>query len=311
MTMFNSILAVYDGAIGSDAVLMKAVGLARATGAQLEIAGLFCDAPQTSSRMAEAAKCLDRIVPWVRQEGVDGVSTRVLAGTFHVEITRQVLRAGHDLVIASPETGRNAKVLAFGSTAASLIRKCPCPVWIVGSSQSPQRSWNGDILAAIQPSRALAEKICSVAAALARATNARLHVVHCWDVEDGNEAIMLRSEIRDATKHAILLKHEQMRRQEVERVLARCGQSAADVQIHLPRAAAGTSIVELAEKLDAATVVMGTDGQAGISSLVLGNAVERVRPFLRCDVVAVKPDEFRTPIPAPETSPERMRLYAH
>jgi len=310
--MFNHILAVYDGAIGSDAVLMKATGLARATGAQLAIAGLLCDGPQTSSRIAEAEKCLNRIVPWVRQEGVDAVSTRVLAGTPHEEITRQVLRAGHDLVIASPETGRNAGMLAFGSTTANLIRKCPCPVWIVASSQSPQRSWTGDVLAAIQPSRVLAGKICAVAAALASATNARLHVVHCWDVA-GNEGDMLRSEIRDATKHAILVKHEEMHRKEVEQVVAHCGQSVANVQIHLPRAAPNSSIVELADKLHVATVVMGTDGQSGISGLVMGNAVEGVRPFLRCGVVAVKPDEFRTSIqmPALERIPERMRLHAH
>lgn len=308
--MFNHILAVYDGAVGSDAVLMKAVGLANATGAQLAVASLLSDGPQWQSRKAEAEKCLKRIVPWVRQEGVDAVSTRVLVGTPHVEITRQVLRAGHDLVLTSPESGRNGRVLGFGSPAANLIRKCPCPVWIVAPSQLPQRSWNGDVLAAIQPSRALAGKIYAAAAALARATNARLHVVHCWDV-GGNEGEMLRSEIRDATRHAILFKHEEMHREEVERVVARCGQSGAKAQIHLPRGEPTSSILELADKLHAAVIVMGTDGQAGIGSLVMGNAVERVRPFLRCDVVAVKPDEFRTSVPAPETTPERMRLHAH
>ncbi len=58
------------------------------------------------------------------------IQTRVLVGVPFLEIIREVLRNGHDLVIKSPEN-RDWLERLFGSDDMHLLRKCPCPVWII------------------------------------------------------------------------------------------------------------------------------------------------------------------------------------
>ena len=58
------------------------------------------------------------------------IETRVLIGTPFLEIIREVLCNAHDLVIKCPESldwlGR-----LLSSDDKHLLRKCPCPVWMV------------------------------------------------------------------------------------------------------------------------------------------------------------------------------------
>ena len=87
-----------------------------------------------------------RLAP-LRSEGLD-LSVQLARGSPWLEVTYAVLREGYDLVIKAA-SGSDAKRMPFiGSTAVHLIRKCPCPVWIVGDV------WEGSggrILAAIDP----------------------------------------------------------------------------------------------------------------------------------------------------------------
>ncbi len=58
------------------------------------------------------------------------VQTRVLPGIAFLEIIREVLGNGHDLVIKTPETADWLDRF-FGSDDMYLLRKCPCPVWLI------------------------------------------------------------------------------------------------------------------------------------------------------------------------------------
>ena len=57
-----------------------------------------------------------------------------------------------------------------------------------------------------------------------------------------------------------------------------------------------TAIPKIAEQLDAELVVIGTVGRVGISAALIGNTAEHVIDALNCDVLAVKPDGFESPI---------------
>ena len=52
------------------------------------------------------------------------------------------------------------------------------------------------------------------------------------------------------------------------------------------------SISEIAEKIKAELVVLGTIGRTGLSAAFLGNTAEHVIGRLNCDVLAIKPDSF-------------------
>ena len=297
---FRNILAVYDNAVGSDDVLARAIALARTTGASLTVIKPLGTSPGSLATVAEARKRIARFVPWIVQEGVDSVHTDVLVGTPYVEISCRVLQHDHDLVIVSAEAGRCLKEMFCGTTAVNLMRKCPCAVWVVKPAPAERGS---AVMAAVDaphdsPASAINAKVLDVAVAVACAQDACLHVVHSWEVH-GGEAEMLRSEIRDTTRHAILSKHETSRRDALETLLDRHRKSQVQTKVHLPRGAPHPSITTLADRLDVGLIVMGTACRVGIPGLLKGNSVERVLEAVDCDVLSVKPDDFRTPIAHP------------
>ncbi len=60
----------------------------------------------------------------------------VLCGTPFLEIIRQVLRADHDLVMTAGEPSSAIGSFFLDSTIMNLMRKCPCPVWVIKPSQT-------------------------------------------------------------------------------------------------------------------------------------------------------------------------------
>ncbi|WP_287817984.1 universal stress protein, partial [Idiomarina sp.] len=55
-------------------------------------------------------------------------------------------------------------------------------------------------------------------------------------------------------------------------------------------------IPEAAKQLDAELVVLGTIGRTGLSAALLGNTAEHVLDQLNCDVLAIKPEDFVSPL---------------
>ena len=94
------------------------------------------------------------------------IQARVLIGVPFLEVIREVLRNGHDLVIKSPEH-RDWLDRLFGSEDMHLLRKCPCPVWLIKPER--QKSYRR-ILAAVDiddaPQRALSRLILEMASFL-------------------------------------------------------------------------------------------------------------------------------------------------
>ena len=52
----------------------------------------------------------------------------------------------------------------------------------------------------------------------------------------------------------------------------------------------------VAEDVDAELVVMGTRGRNGISAALIGNTAEHVMDNINCDLLAIKPENFESPI---------------
>ena len=85
----------------------------------------------------ESSKRLESLITPLQSEGLR-VKTKVLFGTPFLEIIREVLRNGHDLVMKTAEGKSELKHMLLGSTAMHLMRKCPCPVWVVKPSRREQ-----------------------------------------------------------------------------------------------------------------------------------------------------------------------------
>lgn len=307
MKRFKKILAVYNDRVGSDDVLSHATKLALANDASLSVIDVRKQSASVPTEFVERRKRLDRIVTSIKSGGVRETTPVVVAGTPFLEIIRQVLIADHDLVVTGAEPNTTFMSYFFGSTATHLMRKCPCPVWVVKPDQQ-QRYEN--VLACVNPSadgdNELDQMIVDLALSMAERNGINAHIVHAWDVE-GADQDRIQSELPDAVRNQILKTHEAEHRARTERLLVNAPNNSAACRLHLPRAAEPQwAILDLIEKLDVDFVVLGTVSRVGIPGFLIGNTAETVLSLVKCGVITVKPRGFVSPV----TLEKRLGLAA-
>lgn len=238
------------------------------------------------------------------------VQTGVLAGVPFLEIIREVLRNGRDLVIKTPDTADWMSRL-FGSDDMHLLRKCPCPVWLIKSEAS--KSYRC-IMAAVdvddnyppaeqETRQSMNRKILQIASSLALSEFAELHVVHAWNAP--GESIMI-SGFMNMPEDQITTYIDQVRQQHEQtmnalmgEVTTRLGKEALDYlkpQIHLLKGWAHKEIPAQAQQIEADLVVMGTMARTGIPGFIMGNTAETILNQIDCSVLAIKPPGFVTPV---------------
>jgi len=226
------------------------------------------------------------------------VSSKVLIGEGFVEIIQEVLRNDHDLVVKAAESWAGVSTTWFGSNDLHLMRKCPCPVWIV----KPTRGHRYErILAAVDTDPVNSEQdklnhlIMDLATSLAQKEDSELHIVHAWDLQ-GDDWMAVRTALSE--QQIRLIKQEVCERHQVafENLLA--NYEALDVRMskHLIEGRAGMVIPEQARRHDAGLIVMGTVARTGLSGFIIGNTAENVLNQVNCSVMTVKPQGFETPI---------------
>jgi nucleotide-binding universal stress UspA family protein len=246
------------------------------------------------------------------RSGLD-IRVEVLVGDGFLEIIRAVLRNGHDLVIKPAENpGWTARL--FGSDDMHLLRKCPCPVWLTKPGEKVNY---GCILVAVdigfESENALEgglnRRLLELASSLALSDFAALHVVHAWEAigeavlrawSDKPELASMRYVEAERSRHEAAM--EQLRMH----LKANVGEEAYAYLapgFHLQRGAATRVIPELAQRLQADLVVMGTLGRVGISGLFIGNTAEAILEQIRCSVLAIKPPGFVSPVTLADRPP--------
>lgn len=250
---------------------------------------------------------LELAAPWSRNIEIQ---TRVLIGIPFLEIISEVLRNGRDLVIKTAESG-GLLDRVFGSDDMHLLRKCPCPVWLVKSKSS--KAYHR-ILAAVDvdddyPPEELNTRhllnlqILEMASSLALSEFAELHIVHAWEAI--GERAMRRAFV-GTPEEKIVAYVEEVRQQHkqslnvlTDEAISKPGQSAMEYlnpQTHLLKGSPRKEIPAFADEIEADLVVMGTVARTGISGFFMGNTAETILNRLDCSVLAVKPSGFVTPV---------------
>ena len=238
------------------------------------------------------------------------IQTKVLTGTPFLEIIREVLRNGRDLVIKIPET-RDWLERLFSSADMHLLRKCPCPVWLIKDKKP--KSYR-HILAAIdvddasppaelKSQHALNRQILEMAGSLALSDFAELHIVHAWYA--AGESTM-RGALMRTPEEKIIAYVEQVRRKHAANLDALMGEVASNLgpetvdylkpRTHLVKGWARKEIPALAKRIEADLVVMGTVGRTGVPGFIMGNTAETILNQIDCSVLAIKPSGFLTPV---------------
>jgi nucleotide-binding universal stress UspA family protein len=238
------------------------------------------------------------------------IETKVLVGTPFLEIIREVLRNGHDLVIKTAEQ-YDWLDRWFGSDDMHLLRKCPCPVWLI-KPQAPKTYRR--VLAAVdvddadtpretESRHSLNRQILEMATSLALAEFAELHIGSAWDAI--GESVM-HSAFLHTPEEEVIAYVGQVRRHHatnlddlMREVATYIGQDTLDYlkpQTHLVKGGPRKEIPALAKQIEADLVVMGTVARTGIPGFFMGNTAEAILNQINCSVLAIKPPGFTTPV---------------
>jgi nucleotide-binding universal stress UspA family protein len=322
MKRFKQILCVVEHGKQDLLALERAVSLAESNNATLTVSTVsplvttdieIADGGPVSTDLQEAIVSvkrqeLENVVQPYRERLL--IQTKVLVGISFLEIIREVLRHGHDLVIKIPDTADWLNRL-FGSDDMHLLRKCPCPVWLINSETAkPYRR----IMAAIDVSdegppeelhtrTALNRQILEMAVSLALSEFSELHIVHAWQAT-GESA--MRGAFLRTPEDKIIAYVEQVRQRHATRfdsliheVTCSMGQDAVNYlkpQAHLVKGQARKEIPALAKQLSCDLIVMGTVARTGIPGFIMGNTAETILNQIDCSVLAIKPPDFQTPV---------------
>ena len=326
MKRFNNILYVLNTEKTHQSVLERVVTLAQNNQAKLTVlstlepvtvgfgmpeGGPISADLQAAMISAKTQKLETSVAPYRRR--VD-IQTKLRVGTQFLEIIREVLQGGHDLVIKVPESMDWIDQL-FGSEDLHLLRKCPCPVWLI--KPAPQETYRR-ILAAVdiddthapaeQESRdELNQQILELASSMALSGFAELHIVHAWEAT--SESILSGELIHMPEERVIaFIEHERQKREAglnrlIRKVNNKLGQDTFGFlkpQTHLVKGQPRKEIPALAKQIEADLIVMGTVARTGVPGFIIGNTAEAILGQIECSVLALKPPGFVTPVTVDE-----------
>lgn len=308
MSQYQNILVAIDPQQDDQPALRRAVYLNQLIGGKIkaflpiydfsyEMTTLLSPDERTSMRQGVISQRSE----WIREQaqayldaGVD-IDIKVIWHNRPYEaIIQEVLAHQHDLVLKMAHQHDRLEAVIFTPTDWHLLRKCPCPMWMVKDQPWPE---GGKALVAVnlaseEPHHdALNQKLIRETVKLAESVNhTEVHLVGAYPITPINIAIELPdfdpSVYNDAIRGQHLVAMKALRQKF----------SISEEFTHVEKGLPEEVIPELSGHLGAGIVVLGTIGRTGLSAAFLGNTAEQVIDHLRCDLLAIKPDDFVSPI---------------
>jgi universal stress protein E len=208
-------------------------------------------------------------------------------------IIRAAIEGNFDLVIKSTHKHDSLKYVIFTPTDWHLLRKCPCPVLLVKDHAWPK---NSKVLAAVSAAtddtshQLLNYEIIHHACSMASLLQSDTHLVNAYPPTPINIAVEI-PEFDTVKYNADMKLHHQKSLSKLALDF-----TIDDNKTHIVEGLPENVIPQVATSLDAELVVIGTVGRTGISAALIGNTAEHVIDNLNCDLLALKPPDFISPI---------------
>jgi universal stress protein E len=314
MQRLDRILAVVDPTSEAQVGVGKAAQLAQASGATLELFACDFDPALTGQPffdtealrglrdkfVAERQALLDRLAGELRTRGLE-VTTHVhWDNPLHKGILRRVEEFTPDLVVKDTHHHSPLRRTLLSNTDWTLIRKCPVPLLL-----AKEGAWPGQprIVAALDPGHhgdkpaALDADILEAALRVGGWLGGQVEAVHAFFPAALLAATTGLAGMPLATDAAAteLVDSERQRVRESIRAVARDRLPADAVKVL--QGAAADLLPRHAEQVGAALVVMGAVSRSRLRELFVGSTAERVLDRMPCDVLVVKPPDFRRELP--------------
>ncbi|WP_258240328.1 universal stress protein UspE [Pseudidiomarina homiensis] len=307
MSCVNSILVVLDPDKQQQKALNRALHLARISQAKVTLMLSIYDFSYEMTTMLAAEErntmrdslINDRRV-WIT-DLLEDYNTRDLQIDIKVlwhnrpyeAIIETAINGQNDIIVKATHPHEGLAHLIFTPTDWHLLRKAPCLVLLVKEHEWPE---NGKVLAAIHTTGesehhdSLNTRITESAQRFAKCLHSEVHLVNAYP----GAPVTIAAEIPEFDtanyREVIAENHQKALAAHAEQF------SIAPAQQHVREGLPEQVIPELAEELDAELVVLGTIGRTGFSAALLGNTAEHVIEQVNCDLLAVKPAGFESPV---------------
>ncbi|SFR40477.1 universal stress protein E [Pseudidiomarina maritima] len=208
-------------------------------------------------------------------------------------IIETAIEGEYDIIVKATHEREGLAALLFTPTDWHLLRKAPCKVLLVKEHEWPE---HGKILAAIHTTgehdhhRSLNRQVTEAALSFANCLQSEVHLVNAFP----GAPITIAAEIPefDTTNYRETIEENH----KIALAEHAMPYHIPPMQQHVLEGLPEQVIPELAEELDAELVVLGTIGRTGFSAALLGNTAEHVIESINCDLLAVKPEGFVSPI---------------
>ncbi len=208
-------------------------------------------------------------------------------------IIAEVFADNYDIVVKGTRKHDVLESVIFTPTDWHLLRKCPCPVLLLKNSDWPK---NPSILASVHvgsenPTHLeLNDKMIEQLQNLCGRLDATPYLVNAYPVTPANITIELPE--FDPATYTDAVRGHHLTAMKSLRQKHGFSEEQTIVEQGLPE----DIIPESVEKLNAAMVILGTTGRTGLSAVFIGNTAEHVIDKIDCDVLALKPAGYISPL---------------
>jgi len=312
------VFAIRDPTAARQPGLAKAIQVARAFGASLELFHALTDAvfiefgrlddgslDRLRERVEDEARIpLVRLCEVARKHGVTASHAVEWDYPAHEAIVRRALATSADLIIAECHRGGRTRPWLIHLTDWELLRLSPVPVLLIKNGKAYHRPL---VLAAVDPAHAHAKpsqldtRLLAAAGELSKGLRGTLHAMHA----NYPSIVGLEPPVNHSWS---TLSYEELKEQERQAFEAlRAAAAIPRTRAHLVEGNPAREIPRTAGQLGAAIVVMGALSRSGLQRVFIGNTAERVLRSLNCDVLVVKPEEIA---PRVARQPRGLRVVA-
>ncbi|MBT0723077.1 universal stress protein UspE [Rosenbergiella sp. S61] len=302
MTQYQNILVAIDPDQDDQPALRRAVYLNQRLGGKItaflaiyDLSYELTTALATEERESMRQEMIQQRTEWLRYQsrvylefGVD-IALKVIWHNRQQDAILQEIETGsYDLVLKMAHQNDRLESVIFTPTDWLILRKSPCPVWMV-----KDQPWPTDATAVVAVNLAsddqqhddLNRKLVRETQALASQLNhTAVRIVGAYPLTPVNLTIELpdfdAQRYSDAVRGQYLLAMKALRQPF----------SIDSADTYVEQGEPEEVIPEIAAKLNAGVVVLGTFGRSGFSAAFLGNTAEQVIDHLRCDLLVMRPD---------------------
>lgn len=304
MSVYNNILAIVEPEQTEQPSISRAIALAEKTDGTVTAFMTIYDFSyemttmlSVNEREAMRNAVVEERTNWLKEQLIDYSFPIDAVVKWHNRPYEAIItyaqNTHQDIVVKATRTHDDFRSVIFTPTDWHLVRKCPTPVLLVKDHAWPD---DGNIIAAVnvgtedQEHALLNDRLTNIAIQFSSLLNGHVHLVNCYPSTPLNIAIEVPEFDPDTYNNSVKNHHFDEVGKHSERF------DIPSQRCHVKQGLPEKVIPLVAKEIDAELVVIGTVGRVGISAALIGNTAEHVIDEINCDVLAIKPEGFVSPI---------------